>query len=662
MAPPPIKDPFKLNCEYCGVHISSNSNLHRHYRRVHQTEQSKRKTELACVRCDRGFTNAQLLKSHIVNCTGEFANAKRTKTSNHHSSDNNNNNNNNSNNNATASADVISSQTSSSPNNIDFETVAAAATNASNISNVFNFGFEFENSPIAAPNNNLSTALVPYADARDLFRLNVPMVQDETLDGLAAGFYQWLGQSAVSPLEQLVKHSKLITPQQLLPIKSNLKFLCNILLGNRIVKNELALRLAHFTRIDVISAIHDQLRRNNCKSERIYALFLLLKKLAIYLTTKQSIATSSYLLPVSVIPSYSLIETVANEHCMLRKRSTRDRLAGIQQQPLNIQSAVPAAAAPGENSNSINNNSNSSNQMFTNSSSSNTANTAKQQRQYEQIIPTKEDLSKLAVESIRFMNSIVTDPAFLKVKDTPVRYAQHLVMGILVLHPTPRTQVIANLNFGVSSTAAPPTSVDPLDPLPPQTLFKENGTYAVRMSSALSKDRQPVVFQLSSQLTSALDFYFQSIRPLLVTKDHADQGYVFVGPANKPKPNFTSWTTAITHTVLGKRITTHSFRHGMISMLYEHSENTSDTQMQKLASIMSHSHDVVRQFYFKISRRNESTQFNNEISSLLGISSTNTNAFFDPDLASSSNISRSKNGNNNQDNDELPQVELMVDS
>ena len=171
------------------------------------------------------------------------------------------------------------------------------------------------------PSRNAAVATTSYPGMRSLF-------SDDDLQAALFPFLHWLSQPPLTPCEVLVKgRGRLKCQTQLQPIRCNLKFIFSIL-NLKKVTDTVDLRV--LTQIDACQALFDALGERRVGSVRYHALFLIVKKALIFLSSQESTTRREYL-PVSLYPSYSFVDSVCADSGFRRKQESRDRcLLGIQ--------------------------------------------------------------------------------------------------------------------------------------------------------------------------------------------------------------------------------------------------------------------------------------------------------------------------------------------
>ena len=198
-----------------------------------------------------------------------------------------------------------------------------------------------------------------------------------------------------------------------------------------------------------------------------------------------------------------------------------------------------------------------------------------------------------------------------------LEFAQHLVVAILVLNATPRSQILrllgvlpqATSTAGISSTSCVP-----------QTLVREADHYQIRISADGSKNRQPVLLRVNDLLTKPIDFYLSTARRSMVADSVPDTGVMFPASNGGRRTSFTQWVHTVTIRTIGRAVNPHSFRSACVSLYYDNvADEHADRDMLVLSQLMSHDKATAARYYFKSKRTNESKRVNDEITAMLGV-------------------------------------------
>ena len=176
----------------------------------------------------------------------------------------------------------------------------------------------------------------------------------------------------------------------------------------------------------------------------------------------------------------------------------------------------------------------------------------------------------------------------------------YLVTATLCLAMAPRSQVLKEMRIGT-------------------TFVKESdGRYWIKMSSEKNKNGKPTLFALPAQLTEYFDFYLTHVRPRLLDSSEVDHQYVFCKKSGKaPRTDFSELTTTVRQQLIGRPVNAHAFRSALITTFYNGGATQSD--MDKLASIMAHDSTTARNYYFRSQMAQASLDTSQRIIDLLHI-------------------------------------------
>ena len=134
-------------------------------------------------------------------------------------------------------------------------------------------------------------------------------------------FLLWLCSPPLTEAERLVK-ARRMDPKSLPPVRKNLAFIVKCLLGDKIVELP-QLKLEAFTQNDVCEKLNKHLESREVGASRIYALFLLVKKVLVYLACAESIRRREYILP-NTWNSWTLVDTLCSDSNTARKQISRN--------------------------------------------------------------------------------------------------------------------------------------------------------------------------------------------------------------------------------------------------------------------------------------------------------------------------------------------------
>jgi integrase len=92
--------------------------------------------------------------------------------------------------------------------------------------------------------------------------------------------------------------------------------------------------------------------------------------------------------------------------------------------------------------------------------------------------------------------------------------------------------------------------------------------------------------------------------------------YVFMKKSGHgPRAEFSSMTNAVTSTLIGRPINAHTFRSALITSFYEN--GASQSEMDTLATLMSHDPATARSFYYRPQFTNTALAASNQVCNIL---------------------------------------------
>jgi hypothetical protein len=431
-----------------------------------------------------------------------------------------------------------------------------------------------------------------------------PLTEDQ-LQAACYPFLVWLSQPPLMQCEALVKVRRVRAQSQLLPIKSNLRFLFTLLHQGKHVR---AVQLEDLGKLTVCQSLSDALSNRGAGSARIHALFLLVKKILVFLCSQESNRRKQFLQP-TMHESYLYVDGICADSGLRRKQEARNRaVLGVHSaQLLSKQQAAhapPAFEIP---------------KLWSDATSSSAPSPVAVVRQ---LIPsviataaaapgpavssanelTKDELRTIAQGCMSFLNAAIesdgtaTVPAAAASSSRSVSasaavvraasdrmFMAYLATATLCLGLAPRSQILAQLQIGSSFTKEIAT-----------------GRYCVKILAEMSKNGKPTMFTLPTQLSPAFDYFLQVVRPRLLSAPTAGgpHEYVFVkSNGAAPRSDFSSCTSTVSLQLIGRCVNAHAFRSAVITAFYE--AGASQSEMDTLASIMAHDTTTARAFYFR---------------------------------------------------------------
>lgn len=464
MTTTPSTTPKQFVCRFCPQALTSSSNRLRHERRQHKQETAewhKQQVSSNCLFCNKAFTTLSALQAHAQVCRSPPP----------------------------------------LPPSITPTTVLPPSPYLA-------IDEEEEEEEMEEPEQGIS-------DSKQ-HECPLPLMD---VDGISSGFLQWLGVGPVTAIENIIKSKRMTTEKQLAPARSNLRFMLNTV---SVIQGRNVTTLMALVQVGAIQGLMNNLQQKQRGPARVYALSLLLKKIAVYLCSRQSIQSSVYISPTT-LPAWELLDNLCIQSTKTRKCRQRDKLV-----------LSPPSM-------------------------------------------TTQDLATIVQGCLReldsvmtFVNSQVEDGAFVGLpKATARNFTDCLITVCFALLLAPRQQVFRNLT---TETLVSPFNTEAGNPHP---------TYLIRMSAELSKVGQPVLLRVPEVLTGKWAFYLEHILPF------GHRGSIFLQRGGVGRQDFSTATTAVTQQLIGRPINAHQFRH-CIATLFHGREDTSDSMMRQLATVMNH--------------------------------------------------------------------------
>jgi hypothetical protein len=389
--------------------------------------------------------------------------------------------------------------------------------------------------------------------------------------------------------EALVKEKRVKSTSQLAPIKNMLKFIFALLYESKAIDT---IDLKALLQLSVVQALYQTLVDRQVGSGRMHQIFLLVKKILVYLSSAESVKTRQFVQPTAY-ESYLYVENICSESSNQRKQEARNRMVlgihgarGALAQPKEVfeipktwsggnvpNRAAPAIVTPLR---PVGNAAPVVPQQHLTAAASEAPTSSPNQTM------TKEELSSVTQACLAYLSDTASMGAADSASD--LNFMHYLVTATLCLGLAPRSQVLQQLRLGSSFTR------------------EADGQYWIRMRAEQSKNGRPTLFALASQLTPAYDKYLQSVRPRMLARSATaadDQhDYVFFKRSGAaPRTDFSSSTCLVTQQVLGRSVNAHTFRSSLITTFY--SSGATEAEMSMLASIMAHDPATQRNFYYK---------------------------------------------------------------
>lgn len=434
-----------------------------------------------------------------------------------------------------------------------------------------------------------------------------PMLREEDLQTHCYSFLVWLSQPPVTQSEALVKARRIKSMQQLQPIKYNLRFIFALLYEREAI---MQVDLDQLKRLSLCQTLFQAMSDRQVGSARIHAVFLLLKKVLIYLSSLESSERHQFV-QASAYESFFFVDSICSDSSHRRKQESRNRaLLGVQQSQLlhKSQPMLPHQAfvvpkqwgggAPLKAANIA------EASMGSPPASSHISDQAPSNEL------NKTELQQVAKGCVAFLNAHLPPhaPGSMIMTSLPDDrlFMAHLVTATLCLGLAPRSQILKQLRIGSSFAK------------------QTDDRYWVKILAEMSKNGKPTMFAISAQLTAAFDHYLDIIRPRLLaqglasarSESDAPHDYVFVKRnGTAPRADFSTCTCLITQTLIGRPVNAHAFRAAVVTAFYE--TGASQSEMDVLATIMAHDPTTAKNFYYRPQIAAAAVQTNDKMAELL---------------------------------------------
>ena len=150
-----------------------------------------------------------------------------------------------------------------------------------------------------------------------------PLLSEDQLQDACYPFLHWLTIPATTSCEALVKNRRVKSTSQMQPVKSNLKFIFALLWEIKAVE---LVELTAFTRLSICEALNQAVTDRRVGSGRVHALFLLVKKVLVFLASAQSTRTRQFVQASTAFESYMYVDGICADSSHERKQAARNRM------------------------------------------------------------------------------------------------------------------------------------------------------------------------------------------------------------------------------------------------------------------------------------------------------------------------------------------------
>lgn len=455
--------------------------------------------------------------------------------------------------------------------------------------------------------------------------LSPRLIPEEMLTQVTTAFLHWLSMPPMSPIEAMVKARRAKSEAQLKPIRHNLRFLFVTLWEQGLIHALETMKLEVFQEVHICEALLTHLSQRQVRGARIYALFLLIKKILVYLASERSMREKKYL-PPTLIASFVYVDSICADASEQRKRAAQNKyllggatVPGTSAASAHVSTGKRKRDVLAENEQSPENNASSLSPMSVplTSSAASSAYASEPLVAQDGTTLTKQEMSTIAAGCLgqleAFQEAFEESPSETQLRSMAQDYAAFLVTAILSLALAPRSQVLRELQVG-------------------KTLKKHSdGRYWAEIPAEMNKNRKPTMLTIPAELSPHLDFYLSHIRSAMlreaaasgISHNKLSHAYVFFKKSGEaPRPDFSGLTRSVTARLIGREVTAHAFRAGVITTYYE--EGATQGQMDVLANLMAHDPSTARNYYYRPQFARAAAATNQEMTSLL-LNSSRTN-------------------------------------
>jgi hypothetical protein len=438
-----------------------------------------------------------------------------------------------------------------------------------------------------------------------------PILSDSELQTGCFSFLQWLTQPPMTATEAIVKARRISHIKQLQPIKLHLRFIFGLLVERSVLTK---VDLASLAKLSICQSLLEAMNRRNVGSGRIHAIFLVVKKVLVFLSSEESQRTRQYVLPTTA-ESFLYVDNVCAESSQRRKQEARNRAvlgirtietlrSGVIARPPMEQFSIPSTWSPTAEEKERADAEVNTSESSQSSQSSSVTGPSCNELSPEELKQITQGCLQYLQQALRSVNnessSCNSNNTIYEIADQ--LFVQYLVTATLCLGLAPRSQVLKELRVGTS--------------------FKKeaDGRYWIRILAELNKNHKPSCFALPMQLTSAYDTYLSTIRPRMLQQLGVNHDYVFFKRCGKsPRHDFSEITSVVTQHLIGRPVNAHAFRGAVITLFYDQGEAT-QADMDKLATIMAHDSSTAKNYYYRPQIQQAALGTSERILSLLDLS------------------------------------------
>ena len=361
--------------------------------------------------------------------------------------------------------------------------------------------------------------------------------------------------------------------------RGDVKYLIRIA---EMIQPEQQVELKVFTDIQICQKVSEALAQKS--PSRLYALWLAVKKIVLYIEyIMQTASSTPCFRPRSA--SWKYVDDQCNHCSVMKKQGIENRLMGVHDiagdcDMVDECNAVLALRAQKE----LEGDSESEDELTKEQINSITSQITKQELQ-TLASGVKTYLDETCSQAIKNHSK---DPSMAYNKAKALQFTKELFTLTLLLIPSPRQQVFAQLRYGVS-------------------FIVRSQCILLQLKAEQNKSKKAMNTPLPKLLSRYYVHYWAFVRPWLVDGQFSSKiveqtrftDFVFLNLGGTgPQKNFSKWTKSVTNKYISKQLSAHSFRHLCATLLWSQG-GLDERAKQDLAILMSHDLSVAKKHYYR---------------------------------------------------------------
>ena len=411
---------------------------------------------------------------------------------------------------------------------------------------------------------------------------------DAQISTFCTPFLSWLCTSAVTESERTIK-ARRMEPAALPAVKKNLAFIIKTVLGAKMLEPSQQPSLEMFAQEKLCQQFNTFLEEREVGASRIYALFLLIKKILVYLTSSEISRRQVFLLP-NTWGSWVCVDSICSDSNTRRKQLSQNRkvlgtatskhLDQLQGRARTIPNAddLQMPAMLGEKKKKSKLPATAAQQQALVPATTAASTSAPDPNEM-----TPEELKIIAQGCLNFLRGAAGRGSSTTVLPD---HSAYMATAFLCFGTASRQQELRQLQIGSSFTK------------------KDDGLYWLTMTGGMLKNGKAIQKTLAPVVTADVDFYLQHVRPqLLGSQSH---NYVFCKRSGDPPGeafDFSAWTRKVCQNIIGRPINAHAFRGGVVTGF--HQSGATQSEMNALSNTMGHSPATASAHYYRADKSKE---------------------------------------------------------